>query len=77
VIAMTKYAVILLALAVFSTAACSTREVLSGAGGAAAGYEVSNKRAMDELKSQRDAGEITEEEYERRKREIEKRSVVY
>lgn len=58
-------------------AACTTREVATGAAVGGAAYEYSNKRAMDELKSDRDAGRISRAEYERRKREIEKRSLVY
>lgn len=58
-------------------AACSTREVATGAAVGGAAYEYSNKRAMDELKKDFNSGQISQEEYERRKREIEKRSLVY
>lgn len=58
-------------------AACSTREVATGAVVGGAAYEYSNKRAMDELKKDFNSGQISQEEYERRKREIEKRSAVY
>ncbi len=44
-------------------------------GGAA--YEYSNKRAMDELTDDYKSGRITSKEYERRKKEIEDRSLVY
>lgn len=58
-----------------------TRETVGGAavGAAAAGgaYEYQNKEAMDELKAQRERGEISQEEFERRKEEIESRSLVY
>lgn len=58
-------------------AACSTREVATGAAVGGAAYEYSNKRAMDELKKEHNSGQISREEYDRRKREIEKRSLVY
>ena len=57
--------------------ACSTREVATGAAVGGAAYEYSNKRAMDELKDDLNAGRITQEEYDRRKKEIEGRSLVY
>lgn len=56
---------------------CSTREVATGAAVGGAAYEYSNKRAMDELEKDYQAGRIKRAEYERRKKEIEKRSVVY
>jgi uncharacterized membrane protein len=56
---------------------CSTREVLTGAAAGGAAYEYSNKRAMDELQADYDAGRIDAQEYERRKHEIEQRSLVY
>lgn len=68
----------LLALsAALALSACSTREVLTGAAAGGAAYEYSNKRAMDELQADYDAGRIDQQEYERRKREIEQRSLVY
>ena len=57
--------------------ACSTKQVVAGAAVGGAAYEYSNKRAMDDLKEDYDKGKITREEYDRRKKEIEKRSVVY
>lgn len=57
--------------------ACSTREVATGAAAGAAAYEYSNKRAMDALEEDYQAGRISLEEYERRKEEIEARSLVY
>ncbi|MDH3280462.1 MAG: hypothetical protein OEQ18_04960 [Gammaproteobacteria bacterium] len=59
---------------------CSKKAVLGGAAGAAAvggAYEYQNKRALQDLDNEFKAGKISSEEYERRKREIEKRSVVY
>ncbi len=61
-------------------AGCSKKAVLGGAAGAAAvggAYEYQNKRALDDLDKALEAGRISSEEYDRRKREIEKRSVVY
>lgn len=60
-----------------SLSACSTREVASGAASGGAAYEYSNKLAMDKLREDFVAGRISREEYERRKREIEDRSLVY
>jgi len=63
-----------------ATAGCSTNEVAGGLlGGAAVGgaYEYSNKRALEDLREEYESGEITREEYERRRRDIEKRSIIY
>lgn len=60
-----------------SLGGCSTRQVAAGAAVGGAAYEYSNKRAMDDLESDYRAGRITGDEYERRKKEIEKRSLVY
>lgn len=72
---------VILAIAVLLCTAvvsgCSTREVAAGAAVGGAAYEYSNKRAMDELERDYQAGRIKRGEYERRKKEIEKRSVVY
>jgi hypothetical protein len=57
--------------------ACSTREMATGAAVGGAAYEYSNKRAMDQLEQDYQAGRIDRAEYERRKKDIEKRSVVY
>lgn len=76
---MTRISIALLAAAVAlaSLGACSTREILTGTAAGGAAYEYSNKRAMDDLKDDYDSGRITREEYERRKRDIEGRSLVY
>jgi hypothetical protein len=50
--------------------------VAGGAAGSAAGYEYSNKRAIDELEADYEAGRITKDEYQLRREEIDKRSVV-
>ena len=44
---------------------------------AAAAYEVQNKRQMDQLNEDYDNGKISKEEYESRKKRIEKGSIVY
>lgn len=61
-----------------AAAGCSSKagNVAVGAGAAGAAYEYQNKQAMDELDRERQAGKISQEEYDRRKREIEKRSLV-
>lgn len=48
-----------------------------GAGGASAAYEYQNKQALEDLEEDFEHGRIDREEYLARKREIEKRSVVY
>lgn len=48
-----------------------------GAAGAGAAYEYQNREAIKQLDEDRAAGRISQEEYDRRKAEIEKRSVVY
>lgn len=59
---------------------CS-RQAVGGAAlgvGAAGGlYEYSNKKALDDLKSDYESGKISAEEYERRKHDIEKKSLLY
>lgn len=62
------------------TTACTQRHVAGGLiGGAAVGgaYEYQNKRAMDRLERQRASGHISEREYQRRRREIDDRSIIY
>jgi hypothetical protein len=48
-----------------------------GAGGAGAAYEYQNKQALDELEDDFKSGKITKEEYLRRKKEIQEKSLVY
>jgi uncharacterized membrane protein len=60
-----------------SLAACSTEQVVGGVAAGGAAYEFSNKRAMDDLESDLASGRITRDEYERRKQQIEERSLVY
>ncbi|NNK93684.1 MAG: hypothetical protein HKP41_04960 [Desulfobacterales bacterium] len=48
-----------------------------GAGAAGAAYEYQNKMAFEDLEDDWKAGQISKDEYLRRKKEIEKRSLVY
>ncbi len=71
-------AVMILAVAV--TSGCSRSFVggaAVGAGGAGAGYEYQNKKALDTLEEDFQAGRIGKDEYLRRKKEIEDRSLIY
>jgi len=49
----------------------------TGAAGAGAAYEIQNKRQMDQLNEDYDKGKISKEEYESRKKQIEKGSIIY
>ena len=64
-----------------STTGCLSRSAAGGAvvGGAAIGgaYEYQNKRALDALEDEYRRGPITRSEYERRKDEINRRSLIY
>jgi hypothetical protein len=69
-----------LSLTVAFTAGCSRGFVggaAVGAGGAGAAYEYSNKKALDSLEQDLKAGRIGNDEYLRRRQEIEKRSLIY
>lgn len=62
------------------TTACTQRHLAGGLiGGAAVGgaYEYHNKRALDRLEHQRATRRISEREYQRRRREIDDRSIIY
>ena len=48
-----------------------------GALGAGGGYEYNSKRQMDKLEDDRRSGRISRDEYQDRKRQIEKGSVIY
>jgi len=78
---LTGLVVALVAGGTLANQGCSTRSAVGGAaaGAAAAGgiYEYQNKRAMDELEREYSKGEISRAEYERRKEEISRRSLVY
>lgn len=49
----------------------------TGAAGSGAVYEYSNKRQIEDLEREYERGRIDEDEYERRRREIEERSLLY
>lgn len=72
--------VVLLIIPLLFLSSCS-REVAGGAalgvGAAGAVYEYSNKEALEDLEEDYEAGRISADEYQRRKEEIEERSVVY
>jgi hypothetical protein len=71
----------LILTASMSTTGCLSRNVAGGAlvGGAAIGgaYEYQNKRALDALEDEYRRGQINRSEYERRKDEISRRSLIY
>ncbi len=74
------FLIIVLALLLSLNFGCSRSFVggaAVGAGGTGAAYEYQNKRALDELESDFKKGKITQEEYLRRKDEIQKRSLIY
>jgi hypothetical protein len=48
-----------------------------GAGGAGAAYEYQNKKALADLEKDFEEGRIDQEEYLRRKKEIQERSLIY
>jgi uncharacterized membrane protein len=76
----TTWLVLGLVLTVAFTAGCSRSfygGAAVGAGGAGAAYEYQNKKALDELEDELKAGQIDQDEYLRRKKEIESRSLVY
>ena len=71
---------ILVALSLSLALTGCSKEVAGGAAvgavGAGAAYEWQADKAMKDLKEEREAGKISQEEYERRKEEIEKRSLL-
>lgn len=74
-------ALMLIAIVAAASLTGCSKDLVGGAalGAAAAGgaYEYQNKEAMDQLEADRAAGRITQDEYERRKKEIESKSLVY
>lgn len=72
--------VMLIGFALIFSAGCS-KGVAGGAalgvGAAGAAYEYSNKKALDDLEDDYKSGKISADEYERRKREVEKKSLLY
>lgn len=66
-------------LAALVAVGCSSKagNVGLGAGAAGAAYEYSNKRAVDKLEDDVKEGRISRDEYDRRRKEIEDKSLVY
>lgn len=66
-------------LAAVAAVGCSSKagNVAVGAGAAGAAYEYSNKRSVDKLEEDVKEGRISREEYDRRRKEIEDKSLVY
>ena len=62
------------------TVGCS-RELVGGAavgaGAAGAAYEYQSKQALDELETDLQSGRVSKDEYLRRKKEIQDRSLIY
>lgn len=74
-----KHITLLVPLLIVAIAGCSSRagNVALGAGAAGGVYEYSNKRQIENLERDLDEGKISQEEYDRRRKEIENRSIVY
>ncbi|MDW7646382.1 MAG: hypothetical protein SCI25_15240 [Desulfuromonadales bacterium] len=73
-------AIVLLSALLAVTGGCSRGVVggaALGAGAAGAAYEYSNKKALGDLEDDYKAGRISEDEYFRRKKEIEGKSLIY
>lgn len=66
-------------VAAIALGGCASKagNVALGAGAAGAAYEYSNKRQVDALERERQEGKISQEEYDRRRKEVENRSAVY
>lgn len=66
-------------LAAMAAVGCSSKagNVAVGAGAAGAAYEYSNKRSADKLEQDVKEGKISREEYDRRRKDIEDKSLVY
>lgn len=65
-------------MVLMGAAGCSSKagNVALGAGAAGAAYEYSNERQLDDLEKQRREGKISQEEHDRRAKEIKDRSLV-
>ena len=76
---MNKTALLVAVIAAGVVAGCSSKagNVAVGAGAAGTAYEYSNKRTMDKLEEDAKEGKISREEYDRRRKEVEEKSVVY
>lgn len=75
---MQKYLVMLAVASFLAVTGCSSKmgNMAVGAGAAGAAYEYSNKKQLDQLDKDYAEGKISKDEYERRRKEIESRSVV-
>jgi hypothetical protein len=74
---MNKLLVLLLLVAVSQSGCAFLGGAATGALATSAGYEYNAKRQMDRLDEDRRAGRIGREEYEDRKRQIERGSIIY
>ena len=66
-------------LLILGVTGCSTKaeNIGLGAGAAGAAYEYSNKKQIEQLDKDLQEGKISKEEYDRRRKEIERRSIIY
>lgn len=71
--------IVFMALAAFVLPGCSSFLAGTGTGvaGAGAAYEINAKKQMDKLNEDYKAGKITKQEYEARKDQIKKGSIIY
>ncbi len=75
---MKKYLFVLLTLASLAQWGCAfLGGAAVGAAGTSAAYEISNKRQMDRLEDDYRNDRISRQEYEDRKRQIERGSIIY
>jgi hypothetical protein len=77
---MKRFLIMAMILPIFLAIGCSRGAIggaAVGAGAAGAAYEYQNKMALENLEDDWKAGRISKDEYLRRKKEIEKRSLVY
>jgi hypothetical protein len=74
-----KLFLVTLPLITVAAVGCSSKagNVAVGAGAAGAAYEYSNKKQIEQLDKDYKEGKITKDEYDRRRKEIENRSLVY
>jgi hypothetical protein len=75
----TKLFLVTLPLITVAAVGCSSKagNVAVGAGAAGAAYEYSNKHQIEQLDKDYKEVNITKDEYDRRRKEIENRSLVY
>lgn len=72
-----EYLAVLITLALVTGCSNKAGNVALGAGAAGAAYEYSNKQQIEALDRDLASGKITKDEYDRRRKEIEGRSIVY